>query len=74
MEKQFNKEEAVKKKAEIAYRRRMIDDQYPMEDTFIKTKKVPVILKFKRKDGTIVKIKATKCIVVKDSEAKEWKH
>ena len=33
----FDKEEALKKKAEIAYRRRMIDDQYPMEDTF-KTK------------------------------------
>ena len=36
----FNKEKALKKKAEIAYRKRMIDDQYPMEDTFKMNKKV----------------------------------
>ncbi len=29
----------------------------------IKTKKIPVILKFKRKDGTTLKVKATKCVV-----------
>ena len=28
----------------------------------MKIKKIPVILKFKRKDGTILKVKATKCI------------
>ncbi len=28
----------------------------------IETERIPVILKFRRKDGSILKIKATKCI------------
>ena len=35
-------------------------------EKYIKTKKVPVILKFKHKDGGVVKFKATK--IVKDKE------
>jgi len=39
MEKTFNRKAALKKKGEIEYRRKMIDDQYPMEDTFEKENK-----------------------------------
>jgi len=38
---EFNKEEAKRKKAEIDYKRRMIDDQYPMVDTFEKESAKP---------------------------------
>ena len=34
---------------------------------FIKTKKIPIILKFKRKDGSTMKIKATK--IVKNTQS-----
>ena len=36
----------------------------------IRTKKIPVVIKFKRKDGTIAKIKATKCVVDSDYKPK----
>lgn len=36
--------------------------KYKISPSYIKTKKIPVELKFKRKDGSIVKIKATKIV------------